>query len=95
MAVARVARKRLRASGRIPHISKPDLTNVTKTLEDRLSELLFIEDDRKVIELHVRKWWGNEPGIAVMIAPFVANSIAATEPPGWRAEFPLFAAVEA
>jgi len=62
--------KRIRASGRIPHISKPDLSNVTKTIEDRLARLLFIEDDRKVFDLHVRKWWGERPGIEIVIAPF-------------------------
>lgn len=62
--------KRLRALGRIPHISKPDLTNVTKTIEDRLAKLRFIEDDRKVVDLHVRKWWGDAPGIEIAIAPF-------------------------
>jgi Holliday junction resolvase RusA-like endonuclease len=77
--------KKVRSHGRIPHISKPDLTNVTKTLEDRLCELLFIEDDRKVVDLHVRKWWGTEPGIEITIAPFDATSLASTVPPGWQA----------
>lgn len=76
--------KRVRARGRIPHISKPDLTNVTKTLEDRLCELLFIEDDRKVVDLRVRKWWGEIPGIDITIAPFNDTSIACTAPPGWQ-----------
>jgi Holliday junction resolvase RusA-like endonuclease len=78
--------KKVRALGRIPHISKPDLTNVTKTLEDRLCELLFIEDDRKVVDLHARKWWGDEPGIAITIAPFGSTSIASTLPPHWQAD---------
>jgi Holliday junction resolvase RusA-like endonuclease len=85
--------KKVRALGRIPHISKPDLTNVTKTLEDRLCELLFIEDDRKVVDLRVRKWWGENPGIDITIAPFVTSSIAATEPPTWRTELPLLEGV--
>jgi Holliday junction resolvase RusA-like endonuclease len=78
--------KRVRAQRRIPHISKPDLTNVTKTLEDRLCELLFIEDDRKVVDLRVTKWWGSEPGIAITIAPFQSISIANTAPPSWQAD---------
>jgi Holliday junction resolvase RusA-like endonuclease len=78
--------KKVRALGLIPHTSKPDLTNVTKTLEDRLCELCFIEDDRMVVDLYVRKRWGNEPGITVTITPFAADSIANTEPPTWRAD---------
>lgn len=73
--------KRLRALGRIPHISKPDLTNVTKTLEDRLVRLRFIEDDRKVVDLRVRKWWGETPGIDIAIAPFTVSPVAVPHAP--------------
>lgn len=70
---------RVRALGRIPHISKPDLTNVAKTLEDRLVELCFIEDDRSVVDLRIRKWWGDSPGIDIAIAPFtIAPAIPLT-----------------
>lgn len=61
--------KILRRCGRIPHTSTPDLTNVTKTLEDRLVRLAFIVDDRAVVDLQVRKWWGDHPGITVRISP--------------------------
>lgn len=72
--------KRLRALGRIPHVSRPDLTNVTKTIEDRLVELCFVEDDRKVVDLRVRKWWGDTPGIEIAIAPFIAAPAVALTP---------------
>lgn len=61
--------KRVRARKCVPHTSKPDCTNVAKTLEDRLVALRFIEDDRKVVDLRVSKWWGDAPGISVLIAP--------------------------
>lgn len=61
--------KTIRRYGRIPHTSRPDLTNVTKTLEDRLVQLAFIEDDKAVVDLQVRKFWGDNPGITVRISP--------------------------
>jgi Holliday junction resolvase RusA-like endonuclease len=60
--------KRFRALGRQPHTSKPDCSNVVKTLEDRLVQLRFIDDDRAVVELHVRKFWGDRPGITIELA---------------------------
>jgi Holliday junction resolvase RusA-like endonuclease len=42
---------------------------VIKTLEDRLVRLRFLEDDRSVVELVVRKYWGDQPGIEIDINP--------------------------
>lgn len=81
--------KRIRGLQRIPHTSRPDLTNVTKTLEDRLVALRFIEDDRKVVDLVVRKWWGSSPGIEIAIAPFTVRPVLPIE-----ARADLFALVE-
>jgi Holliday junction resolvase RusA-like endonuclease len=67
--------KRIRCAGRIPHTSKPDLTNVAKTFEDRLAALRFIEDDKAVVDLSLAKWWGDEPGVRVSIAPYVAVAL--------------------
>jgi Holliday junction resolvase RusA-like endonuclease len=77
---------KFRAGGRQPMTSKPDCDNASKSLCDRLVALRFIEDDRAIVDLRVRKWWGNEPGITVTIAPFLAASIANTEPANWRAD---------
>lgn len=52
---------------RIPHTSKLDCSNLAKTFEDRLVSMWFIEDDGQVARLHVSKWWGDQPGIAVKI----------------------------
>jgi Holliday junction resolvase RusA-like endonuclease len=62
--------KKTRALGRIPHTSRPDCSNLAKTLEDRLVRLRFIEDDNAVAELVVTKFWGDVPGIEVRIAQF-------------------------
>lgn len=58
---------KFRSRGRVPHTSKPDLTNVAKTIEDRLVALRFIEDDRAVVDLRLTKFWGDDPGILVTI----------------------------
>lgn len=68
--------RRVRACGRIPHVGRPDCSNAIKTLEDRLVALRFIEDDRGVVDLHVTKFWGNEPGIAVRIEPVETFALA-------------------
>jgi Holliday junction resolvase RusA-like endonuclease len=61
--------KRLRAAHtRIPCRSKPDCSNAAKTIEDVLVDLRFLVDDVDVVELTVRKWFGDRPGITVRIS---------------------------
>lgn len=62
--------KKTRALGRVPHTSKPDLSNALKTLEDRLVALRFVEDDRSIVRVEMQKWWGDEAGIAVALRPW-------------------------
>jgi len=59
--------KRRRALGRVPMTSKPDCDNAAKTVTDRLVRLRFIEDDAAICDLRVRKFWGDEAGIRVVI----------------------------
>lgn len=59
--------KARRMAGSQPHTSRPDASNLAKTLEDRLVALRFIEDDNAAWQLLVIKEWGNEPGIRVLI----------------------------
>lgn len=73
--------KRQRALGRIPMTSRPDASNLAKTIEDRLTALRFIEDDNAVVDLHARKWWGDRPGIEIFISPFVVSPVAALTAP--------------
>jgi len=74
--------QRVRARGRIPRTTKPDCSNLAKTTEDRLVAMGFLRDDAQVVELLVRKWFGAEPGIRVVLesveaAPlFAAREIA-------------------
>lgn len=62
--------KRVRIAGMVPCTSPPDLSNVLKTLEDRLVRLRFIEDDKAVVRVEMQKFWGGTPGIGVSIRPF-------------------------
>jgi Holliday junction resolvase RusA-like endonuclease len=58
-----------RARRLIPRTSRPDCSNLAKTTEDRLTALRFLEDDNQVVELVVRKFFGDHPGIGVLIEP--------------------------
>lgn len=60
--------KRLRALSFIPRTTKPDCSNLAKTIEDRLAALRFIENDANVVDLRVSKWFGDVPGIAVKVS---------------------------
>jgi Holliday junction resolvase RusA-like endonuclease len=78
--------KKVRVLGRIPKRSKPDCSNLGKTIEDRLAALRFIEADENVVDLHVRKFFGDEPGIDVRIVAVdaltrTANRIVAVGQP--------------
>lgn len=64
---AKSASKKLRALGRTPRASRPDLSNLAKTAEDRLVALRFMEDDGQVVRLVVEKYWGDEAGITVQL----------------------------
>jgi Holliday junction resolvase RusA-like endonuclease len=57
--------QRVRRTGRVPHARRPDASNLAKTIEDRLVRLGFLQDDGQVVELVVRKFRGDTPGIAV------------------------------
>jgi Holliday junction resolvase RusA-like endonuclease len=62
--------QRIRAQGAVPHTSRPDADNAAKTIVDRLVALRFLEDDARVCDLRVTKWWGSVPGIDIAIEPW-------------------------
>lgn len=64
-----------RAAGRIRRATRPDCSNLAKTTEDRLVALRFLEDDGQVSELIVRKFFGNQPGIRVVLAPVAETEL--------------------
>jgi Holliday junction resolvase RusA-like endonuclease len=71
------------ALGRVPHTSKPDCSNLVKTIEDCLTKLGFWQDDSQVADLHVSKAWGSAVGIYVAIRPVppAPPPVAATAEP--------------
>lgn len=58
-----------RARRLIPRDVNPDCSNLAKTTEDRLAKLRFLENDSQVVELVVRKFFGDHPGIGVLLEP--------------------------
>lgn len=63
--------QRVRALGRIPKTTKPDCSNLTKMIEDRLVALRFMARDEFVAGTVVDKFWGDRPGIRVRIEPYI------------------------
>ena len=55
----------------IPKDTKPDADNMSKGIQDVMSDLGFWQDDSQVCDLHVQKFWGARPGIEFSIKPFV------------------------
>lgn len=66
--------KTARAAGRAWHESKPDTSNVLKTLEDQLVALGFLDDDAGIAAHNLRKCWGTETGLWIRLSTL-------TEPP--------------
>lgn len=62
--------KKVRALGRVPHPAKPDADNAAKGITDVLARLRFLEHDSTIVDLHVRKWRGDEPGIGITLQPW-------------------------
>ncbi len=54
-------------TGRAFHTTRPDLDNLSKTITDCLVRSLFMADDAQVAELVMRKFWGDKPGVRVVI----------------------------
>ena len=47
-------------------VSRPDLSNYLKTLEDALNKFTF-QDDSQIVDLHIRKRFGSPPRIELTI----------------------------
>lgn len=52
---------------RYPNDKKPDCSNQIKLLEDCMTALGFWHDDGQISVLRVRKYWGDKPGIALVL----------------------------
>lgn len=54
------------ATRSVPHTVKPDIDNFAKGLLDCMAQMLFIENDQCVYDLHLTKRFGMSPGIEIM-----------------------------
>lgn len=61
-------KKRQMLNGRIPHIKKPDLDNLSKFIFDCMNTLVF-DDDSQLVELRAKKIYSDKPGTLVRIIP--------------------------
>lgn len=59
--------QRERGAGMRHNDTRPDLDNMAKLIGDVLTKLQFYGDDGQVADLHLRKFWGDEVGIAVRL----------------------------
>lgn len=62
----RKADKLLMGSGCIPYNHKPDVDNCCKSILDGLNNVAWL-DDRQVVSLKIKKFYGNEPQVIVKI----------------------------
>jgi Holliday junction resolvase RusA-like endonuclease len=55
--------------------TRPDCSNIIKTLEDVMTKLGFWNDDSQIASLHVQKYWGDKPGIGISIGELRQDEI--------------------
>jgi Holliday junction resolvase RusA-like endonuclease len=53
-------------AGEIRPVSRPDLSNSLKGIEDALNGLIW-QDDARIVEEHLYKWYGDEPRAEIEI----------------------------
>ena len=58
---------KVRAQGEIPKTTKPDLDNLAKYLLDLMQRHGYYENDSQICELHLSKFWGDDPCIKISI----------------------------
>jgi Holliday junction resolvase RusA-like endonuclease len=59
-------KKALAMAGALRPITKPDVDNLAKGIKDALKGIIW-RDDSQVVDLHVQKWYSDEPRAEVEI----------------------------
>lgn len=60
--------KKIRSEfARYPKDTQPDADNSNKLLLDIMERLGFYSNDAQIYDLRPRKWWGDKPGISVVL----------------------------
>lgn len=57
---------------------RPDVTNLAKAIEDALNGIVYL-DDAQIVDLHVRKEYGSQPGVEILIWHLGKNAAAPPE----------------
>ena len=52
--------------GKIPMTKKPDSTKIARSVEDTMTGIIF-RDDSQITDYHIRKRYGEKPGVLVRI----------------------------
>jgi len=68
------AKRIINAYSVYPVVTRPDLSNLVKTIEDVMTTLRFWEDDGQVSALSISKNYGDEPGIRLSVTKDLARS---------------------
>ena len=66
-------RQKMMAEGEIRHTTKPDGENVSKAILDGLNRMAY-DDDSNIVELHVEKWYSEEPRAEITIEEIGGNN---------------------
>ena len=59
--------KKNRARGLLPKDTKSDADNLWKGIGDVLTRLGFYKDDSQIYDLQLKKFWGNDTGIGIVV----------------------------
>jgi Holliday junction resolvase RusA-like endonuclease len=62
----------LAVRGLLPHIKKPDCSNLLKNFEDALNGIVYI-DDARLSEVTIRKIYGEKPRVEITVEEMTPN----------------------
>lgn len=62
--------ERRKKLGLLPKTTRPDADNLQKELQDVMTQLGFWRDDAQIFDLHVSKYWAENPGIKISITEY-------------------------
>lgn len=68
------AKRIMRAYSLYPIQTRPDLSNLIKTIEDVMTTLRFWNDDGQISSLNISKQYGDEPGIRLNVTQDLATN---------------------
>jgi Holliday junction resolvase RusA-like endonuclease len=67
-------KSRIKSFSSYPIETRPDCSNLIKTIEDVMTSLRFWNDDGQISSLHIAKCYGDKPGIRINLTSDLAIS---------------------